>query len=658
MRPGPALLLLLSLSAPLCAETLDKNVQACLTLAQSSPLLNGFEVKVCRKNSDGTTVPGQKGISTANAVIFGFPEADNPELLVKVLDGRTVNGAFWIFYASLSKSEYTIQVKRLTDIKLYVSPAGILASIADVRAFPNTAKLLAAAVNQCSETTTGKINFTFSPFPMAESEVTFRIQAESTLESKTTCIWRFGDINDRSNDHNYPCNAEPIHVYQNPGTYCVQLNVTQSGNYTDRSSTIQHNVEVGCNFTPPQSPQFSSGEACKKIIIDSNCSWSADATGISFLRKRDGFSRTGSLVTICVSKNSGPKARSGKIGFFEEDGSLLAEMLITQPAKGKPFATPKVTSINIKAQGGSQTLDVEAPPDSEWTIAAVSDPPFLTITSVKSLGSPMVSDKGDAPVSGKGNGTVTYRVDPNPGPEKRTGMLVLTSIPGIGNLKATFFVTQEGPCVYQITPITPESFHFDALGGIGIMRVTTSPNCSWQATSENNFLAFPKALGNGSKEGQYCVATNSSDGAGRQAIFHVGDEDINVSQSSPDGSRGCGVAPRDPSVLCLLGRFELRATVLAGGQNRRAMGVRYNSKAGYFYFCDRENPELCAQEKENIELVAKVLPVGDGYLFSFGSASNQPFAVTLYDTKTGASRLYCNPGGTMKSVADENVLPR
>ena len=50
--------------------------------------------------------------------IFGFfaipaltSNPDNPEVFVKVLDGRVINGQFWVFYGGLTDLEYTLSVK-------------------------------------------------------------------------------------------------------------------------------------------------------------------------------------------------------------------------------------------------------------------------------------------------------------------------------------------------------------------------------------------------------------------------------------------------------------------------------------------------------------------------------------------------------------------
>ncbi len=68
---------------------------------------------------------------------FWFYDPTNLELVVEVLDGRSVNGKFWVFYGALSNDEYTLTVTdTLTGaVKTYVNPQGQLASVADTSAF-------------------------------------------------------------------------------------------------------------------------------------------------------------------------------------------------------------------------------------------------------------------------------------------------------------------------------------------------------------------------------------------------------------------------------------------------------------------------------------------------------------------------------------------
>ena len=74
---------------------------------------------------------------TSDTGYFWFFSPANIELVVKVLDGRAVNGSFWVFYAGLTDLETTITV---TDTlsgasRSYVNPPGSAVSRADTSAF-------------------------------------------------------------------------------------------------------------------------------------------------------------------------------------------------------------------------------------------------------------------------------------------------------------------------------------------------------------------------------------------------------------------------------------------------------------------------------------------------------------------------------------------
>ena len=73
---------------------------------------------------------GQALALTPDTGAFWFFDPSNLELMVKVLDGRAVNGKFWVFYGALSDIDYTLTV---TDgftgqSKTYRNPRGTLAS--------------------------------------------------------------------------------------------------------------------------------------------------------------------------------------------------------------------------------------------------------------------------------------------------------------------------------------------------------------------------------------------------------------------------------------------------------------------------------------------------------------------------------------------------
>ena len=78
---------------------------------------------------------------TDNSGYFWFFTPGNLELSLKVLDGRSINGQFWVFYGALSDVEYQLHITdTLTGVrKTYSNPAGEICGMADTNAFTDPA---------------------------------------------------------------------------------------------------------------------------------------------------------------------------------------------------------------------------------------------------------------------------------------------------------------------------------------------------------------------------------------------------------------------------------------------------------------------------------------------------------------------------------------
>jgi hypothetical protein len=92
---------------------------------------------VWRVSSTGAEGTGTSIPLTGDTGGFWFFSPSNYELLVKVLDGRGVNGHFWVFYGSLTDVEFdlTITDTATGQQRTYHNPAGTMASRADTEAF-------------------------------------------------------------------------------------------------------------------------------------------------------------------------------------------------------------------------------------------------------------------------------------------------------------------------------------------------------------------------------------------------------------------------------------------------------------------------------------------------------------------------------------------
>src|SRR5258708_7842312 len=96
-----------------------------------------FAVTVSWTDFSGHSGAGRAVALTDETGYFWFFSAGNVETILKVVDGRGVNGHFWVFYGALSNVQYTLTVTDTATgaVKTYTNPAGHFASVADVTAF-------------------------------------------------------------------------------------------------------------------------------------------------------------------------------------------------------------------------------------------------------------------------------------------------------------------------------------------------------------------------------------------------------------------------------------------------------------------------------------------------------------------------------------------
>jgi hypothetical protein len=102
--------------------------------------LNGGRFKVLatfQTASQNVAQPAMAQGITADAGAFSFFSSNNLELLVKVVDGRAVNGRFWVFIGATSNVAYTVTVTDMSTsaVRTYTNPQGTLASTVDLQAF-------------------------------------------------------------------------------------------------------------------------------------------------------------------------------------------------------------------------------------------------------------------------------------------------------------------------------------------------------------------------------------------------------------------------------------------------------------------------------------------------------------------------------------------
>jgi predicted outer membrane repeat protein len=107
---------------------------------------NRFRAELAWKNGAVAT-PARAVSISGDTGYFWFVDPANVELVVKVLDGRSLNGSFWVFYGGLTDVAYTLTVTDTATgaVKIYTNPAGKHASAGDTTAFPATGAAAAAS---------------------------------------------------------------------------------------------------------------------------------------------------------------------------------------------------------------------------------------------------------------------------------------------------------------------------------------------------------------------------------------------------------------------------------------------------------------------------------------------------------------------------------
>jgi ELWxxDGT repeat protein len=124
---------------PVIGERVERAaVVPCQASARRLCLHGGrFAVEVSWKDFQDRTGQGTAVPLSGDTGTFWFFDASNVELVVKALDGRPINGHFWLFYGALSNVEYTLTVTdtQTGTVRTYTNPKGRFASVGDTAAF-------------------------------------------------------------------------------------------------------------------------------------------------------------------------------------------------------------------------------------------------------------------------------------------------------------------------------------------------------------------------------------------------------------------------------------------------------------------------------------------------------------------------------------------
>ncbi|MCB1034957.1 MAG: hypothetical protein KDD47_14110, partial [Acidobacteria bacterium] len=99
-----------------------------------------FAVEARWTDFRGQSGAGQAVALTGDTGYFWFFRDSNVETVLKVLDGRSNNGNFWVFYGALSNVDYDLVVTDCETgaVKTYLNRGRTFASVGDTMAFTGT----------------------------------------------------------------------------------------------------------------------------------------------------------------------------------------------------------------------------------------------------------------------------------------------------------------------------------------------------------------------------------------------------------------------------------------------------------------------------------------------------------------------------------------
>ena len=208
-----------------------------------------------------------------------------------------------------------------------------------------------------------------------------------------------------------------------------------------------------------------------------------------------------------MTPNDGSAQRDGNINVNGE------QIRVSQRAPCRFEIAPATHTMT--ASGGSGRVTVSTLSDCAW--AATTDVGWISLI---------------APLSGSGNGTVSFTVAANSG-QARTGNVAIAGQRSTVTQAAVVAPTPPSPpppssCTFTISPT---SQNVGAGGGSGSVAVSSQAGCAWTATSSASWITVTSGSnGTGSGSVAFTVAANA--GPARTGNLTIAGRTFTVSQAA------------------------------------------------------------------------------------------------------------------------------
>ncbi len=257
-----------------------------------------------------------------------------------------------------------------------------------------------------------------------------------------------------------------------------------------------------CKFTiSPTNAGVAAAGGTTTIRVDAQggCAWTATSQ-TDWIQVASGASGNGSgTLTISVAPNAGA-ARSGSV-------TVANQTVVVSQSALACDATVSPSTLNLGAQGGTQSLTVAIGSACQWTASASTD--WISVSAGQ---------------SGTGPGQVQVSVSANASTSTRQGIVT------VGGHSIT--VTQSGsapvPCSYSIGS-SNRSVESDS--GTGNVSVSAGTGCGWTAASNASWITITNGS-NGSGNGTVNYSFNTNPGPARTGTLSVAGQTFTISQAS------------------------------------------------------------------------------------------------------------------------------
>ena len=283
--------------------------------------------------------------------------------------------------------------------------------------------------------------------------------------------------------------------------YSVTANTgpARNGTLTIAGQTFTVNQGNGCSYSiNPNTGSIAAGGGSGSFTVTSGsgCAWSATSNS-GWIAITGGSSGSGNgTVSYSVAANTGPP-RNGTI-------SIPGQTFTISQADGCSHSINPAGN-SIAAGGGTGSVSVTGGSGCSWS--AASNDWWITIIGGG---------------SGSGNGTVSYSVAANSGPD-RSGTLIIAG--------QAFTISQANGCTYSISP-TQQDFTYQY--GEGTVAVTAGSGCSWTATTQYSWIHITSgSSGTGNGTVSYYVSPNT--GASRLGSISIAGRRFEVWQETRPG---------------------------------------------------------------------------------------------------------------------------